>query len=1044
MYLNRCNDSPTRYIQVYFFGKTKEFIFSCVLGLGLTIIKINEDGNPVDLNDSSIDPNYIINGSNMFTYSILFLPINSKYTILYCASSSEGSKYYFLPEGFDPIKIYDDIDNKTIEYKISTTVLQSTNSEEIKPINTESNIISSIGKSFPEYSNTETIALFSTDIKSSDISDFNIDSDIQTVSQDIKIAESSIITELMHGQISNKEIITETAESQNEECSKYKNADIKCLYCNEESLKLNKCIECNRKLGYFPINYINNDDIYMKCYNNQTKKSNFYFDLKSESYNLCYELCNTCDNSGNTTENNCTSCISGYIFNPDKINSTNCVYNCTYYYYYNFGLYRCTDKGQCPVDNNLLIRAKSKCVNNCNLDSIYKYQYSSECLDSCPNNTFSNEFNICEDNNTDICSLSTFNFDLNIKEMKSDDIELSSINYAKEFSYTDNHISLYNNKLYSYILFKNGDCIDKLNLTSFSTIDFGSCYKKIQSYYNTSKELIISIMKVKNDLTKPITLYEVFEPENGNKINIENICKDQNIIINENLINYLKSSKDLVSEQNIDIFNLSNSFYTDICYHFESPNKKDVPLKDRITSFYPNISLCDNGCIPKGVNLETLKAECECKITNFFDNYLINNDIPLFDNIIGESLSFIKESNILVLKCYKDLFQFKYYYHNKGIFIISPLIIIQLICTFIFLHLDLLNLKKYIYNLTEKFILQRKSKYQNKNNMILNPPLKRSKTRNLKTRKKNSKSKSAKLNIKNLNINKTNNISESEDRFSKNMILNEKSQKKFLTNKVNSKNLKDKFNQKFISSKNYNLTNSEENSLKEFLSTDLDDLEFEEALEKDKRKLCEIFVDSIKGDHLIIRTFFISDNVRPRSIKLLLFLLMINLYFVSNALMYNEEYISELYNSNESQSFFDFLNNSFDRLIYVSVINLIISHLIEFYFVNEKKLKRIFLRNLNNLEIKKIIYILLNDISKSYKCFIILNYLITLSSWYYIFCFNNVYPNTSINWIKSSLFIIALIQLISFLYIFIKSAIRLISFICQSESIYKISKILSD
>ena len=1035
-YLNNCNDDQTRKVQVYFFEKTKEFIFSCVVGKDLTIRKFNEEGKLLDSSESSIGSNYQSQTNNFITYSILFLSKYSKYSILYC-DSDDASKYYFLPEEFDPIKIYDDIDKKTTEYKISTTIFQSTNIEESIPIDMKSNIITSIGKS-----NTETLTLYSTIIKSSTIPEFNLKSDIQTVSENMIIIDSSSSkSELISDQLTNKEIITETVNNEYIECSKYENPDIKCLYCNEESLKLNKCIECNNKLGYFPINFKKKDEIYKQCYSNQTKLSNFYFDSNSNTYNLCYELCNTCDHGGNITENNCTSCISGYILNPDKNSPTNCVYNCEYYYYYKFGQYRCTDKGQCPFDKNLLIRPKNKCVNNCTLDSIYKYQYNSECLENCPKNTFSNELGICEENNTNICSLSIFNLDLSIHEMKSDNIELTSINYAREFSYTDNHISQYSNEFYSYILFKNSDCINKLSL-NFSTIDFGSCYEKIQKYYNTTNKLIISIMNIKNDINKPLTLYEVFEPETGNRINIENICKDQNIIIQENIINYLKSSKDLVSEQNIDIFNLSGSFYSDICYHFESPNKKDVPLKDRILSFYPNISLCDDGCIYKDVNLETLKAECECKIINFFDNYLLVNDIPLFDNIIGGAINFIKESNILVLKCYQDLFYFKYYYQNKGVYIISSLILMQLICTFIFFNKELLSIKKYIYNRTFKFILQRKKK----NNMILNPPIKRSRSKILINDKKNTNFKTIILKFKNSNINIINNLPESKDASSQNHILNEKRQKKYLTNsnKIISKNLKDTLNNKFIVSKNNNLTNSEEKSLKEYLSTDLEDLEFEEALEKDKRKLCEIFIDSIKDEHFIIRTFFTSDNIRPRSIKILLFLLMINLYFVINALMYNEEYISKLYYSDKRQSFFDFLHNSLDRLIYVSVINIVIIYLIEIYFINEKRLKRIFLRNLNNLEIKSKICILLNDVSKSYKHFIMLNYLIIIFSWYYIFCFNNVYPKTSLNWIKSSLFIIILIQLLSFICIFIKSVIRLTSFICKSESVFKISKILSD
>ena len=251
--------------------------------------------------------------------------------------------------------------------------------------------------------------------------------------------------------------------------------------------------------------------------------------------------------------------------------------------------------------NNLLVRPKNKCINNCNLESFYKYQYNSECLDKCPNNTNPNELNICEDKDKNVCTLSVFESNMNLEDLKSNNVELSAKNYIKEFIYTNNHVSQFNNTQYSYLLYKNSECISDLSL-DYSIIELGSCYNKIQLYYNTSEKLIISIMNIKNDKNKPVTLYEVFEPKTGSKINIEYICENQTIIIKENIFNYLQSSDFLLIKQNIDIFNLSGSFYTDICYHFESPNRKDVPLKVRILSFYPNISLCDEGCIYKGVD----------------------------------------------------------------------------------------------------------------------------------------------------------------------------------------------------------------------------------------------------------------------------------------------------------------------------------------------------------------------------------------------------------------------------------------------------------
>ena len=100
-----------------------------------------------------------------------------------------------------------------------------------------------------------------------------------------------------------------------------------------------------------------------------------------------------------------------------------------------------------------------------------------------------------------------------------------------------------------------------------------------------------------------------------------------------------------LTNQNINIFNKSDDFYTDICYHFESPNGKDVVLNDRLLMFYPNITLCEKGCEVKGINITTLESLCECKL-----NGLINNDL-LRDNAVISSLTseiseFFEKSNL--------------------------------------------------------------------------------------------------------------------------------------------------------------------------------------------------------------------------------------------------------------------------------------------------------------------------------------------------------------------------------------------------------------
>ena len=112
-------------------------------------------------------------------------------------------------------------------------------------------------------------------------------------------------------------------------------------------------------------------------------------------------------------------------------------------------------------------------------------------------------------------------------------------------------------------------------------IDFGECYTKVKDNFhiNKNESLIIAIIgKKENGLIYPKMIsYSMIEPNLGNKLKSDDLCKNETLVVQENLLAILDKSKsnfDLIlylTGQNIDIFNLSNVFYTDICFHFDSP-----------------------------------------------------------------------------------------------------------------------------------------------------------------------------------------------------------------------------------------------------------------------------------------------------------------------------------------------------------------------------------------------------------------------------------------------------------------------------------------
>jgi hypothetical protein len=148
----------------------------------------------------------------------------------------------------------------------------------------------------------------------------------------------------------------------------------KCQIINEESLKLNLCIKCNNKKGYFTLNdpLIRNKSDFIECVNEETKPSNFYFNFVDQAYDKCYESCSSCIYGGNEKDNNCSICAINYIFDPYKIGSKNCVKKCPYFYYLSSNNeYKCTNNSQCIGENILFIKEKLECINNCEKDDIY-------------------------------------------------------------------------------------------------------------------------------------------------------------------------------------------------------------------------------------------------------------------------------------------------------------------------------------------------------------------------------------------------------------------------------------------------------------------------------------------------------------------------------------------------------------------------------------------------------------------------------------------------------------------------------------------------
>ena len=228
--------------------------------------------------------------------------------------------------------------------------------------------------------------------------------------------------------------------------------------------------------------------------------------------------------------------------------------------------------------------------------------------------------------------------------------------------------------------------------------------------------------------------------------------------------------------------------------------------------------------------------------------------------------------------------------------------------------------------------------------------------------------------------------------------------------------------------------------IKKYLEPTFESIDYDEVIEDDKRTFFEYYKEKIIDNQMIINSFFINETIKPKPIKILIFVLSIDLYFLINAIFFSDLYISQKFNSNEKETVALIILNSIDRFIYSTMVGNIIRYIIDFIFEKEIRIKKILIKSGNDLlNLRYEMSNLLKSIINKIRIVIILSCIITIFTWYYITCFFNVYPHLKTDWIVSSLFIIMIVQILPLIFSFLETCIRFISIKFESEKLFKLS-----
>ena len=494
------------------------------------------------------------------------------------------------------------------------------------------------------------------------------------------------------------------------------------IICGEYDLKLNSSkinINCknnyNESINYLCYmkfsNIINNNYLCDICGNNPTNnincnitKDGYYLDKIDNQFYFkqCYSSCKLCDKEGTNFNHNCIECKENYEPELNFSKYFNCF--CNNYYYINkiTNELTCLPNKTCPFNYGIQIFNKKECVNNCNISSIYKYEYNNICYD---------EYNYITNN--------IYLYDIhNISQFENQKEYLLSIYNKNNLFYLNDSEFKLENILITLSTTEN----QKININKNKTsIYLGQCEQKLKNIYNISNNNSLFILKFdifEKGMKIPKIEYEVYYPLNNSnliKLNLS-FCKNMKIDI----------SIPISIKDDINKYNKSSNYYNDLCTNANADSGADLSLFDRKNIFIDNnMTLCEEDCDLIHYNYTTEKVKCSC---------LIKINIPFIDTIKFDKKKLLKSftdinnfANIKFMKCYKILLNIKNLLKNIGFFIYIFFIIIYLISLFLHYFKYYFYLIKEIEQIIEakNNIFDLKTKYENsliknknKNNII--------------------------------------------------------------------------------------------------------------------------------------------------------------------------------------------------------------------------------------------------------------------------------------------------------------------------------------
>ena len=542
------------------------------------------------------------------------------------------------------------------------------------------------------------------------------------------------------------------------------------------------------------------------------------------------------------------------------------------------------------------------------------------------------------------------------------------------------------------------------------SMDMTECENILRDIYNIDRNVPLIVLKfTKNDVSEKeqIFQYQIFHPITREKLNTS-YCKNTtvDVYVPFELSEEQESIYNNLIDQGYDPFDLNDRFYREICTPYTSENGTDVLLDDReefIYSSIVNATLCPTGCGYQEFSANKKYIKCECGANN---SDIVTLDIEHLSgkNAYKSFLSTMKSTNYKVMICYNLVFNFKIFCHNYGSIIILILFGIYLIFIVYYCFKEISPVKVSI----SKLIFEEK----NKENLI-----------NTNLERKDEKKRGTKITIKEKDEHKDNNPpKKGKIRKSKveinNLITEDiefiKSPKRIsrVRTKSKLKNTKKSIAKPSTQELIVNEIQSEateiaktkkvdvvkEKKPKNLDNFELNNLEFVEACEYDKRSFCATYWSVLMREHLALFTFFACEDYNLFYIKIERFLILFCIDMTMNGLFFVHESMHKKYTEGEDFTFVQ----KIPQLLFTLIVAHILEVILCFLSMTDTHVYEI--KNLPNDKNKaeKIMNIL-ECIKRKVVAFFTFTFLLFLFYWYFISAFCAVYQNTQKIFLRDSL-----------------------------------------